>query len=194
MFVSPFREQLSEVLKGQFDWILARLGGFLRAEHHADGSHATVTADAVITSNGVKEEGRAERMGEWTAFTPVWTGSTSDPEIGSGTLLGAYMRIAESVFFHIDLLLASDTLLASGRWLFDLPTRMDRAGSISPVMTSLVVDSGGTPYNGTAAWFQANAIVPYLDDGANQSDATHTFPVAWAGGDRLRISGFYKEE
>src|SRR4051812_11309895 len=58
----------------------------------------------------------------WTAFTPAWKATTSNPAIGNGTMNGAYKQIGKTVHVQYYLLMGSTTTFGSGQWQFDLPS------------------------------------------------------------------------
>src|SRR5688572_30316278 len=47
--------------------------------------------------------------GTWTAYTPAWTGSVTNPVLGGGELLGRYTQVGKMVDFAIKLTMASNT-------------------------------------------------------------------------------------
>ena len=54
------------------------------------GTQTGAALDAASTVGGVSGTSLAADRAAWTSFTPTWTGSSSNPAIGNGTLEGKY--------------------------------------------------------------------------------------------------------
>src|SRR5262245_32215669 len=52
------------------------------------------------------------------SYTPIWTGTTTNPTLGNGTLTGSYIRVSKIVHYRIDLTVGSTTTPATGIWVF----------------------------------------------------------------------------
>lgn len=65
----------------------------------------------------------------WTAYTPTWTSSSTNPVLGNGTLIGRYMKIGRTVFCNINLITGSTTTYGSGQYSFSLPTTVAASGT-----------------------------------------------------------------
>jgi hypothetical protein len=57
----------------------------------------------------------------WTAYTPTFTASTTNPSIGNGTLLGSYWQFGKLLAFNIEVGWGSTTSIGSGVYSFGLP-------------------------------------------------------------------------
>lgn len=115
--------------------------------------------------------------GAWQTYTPVWTGSTSNPSIGNGSIAGRYQRIGKTVKAQIQVAVGSTTTYGSGQFRWSLPVAPKsgvkfvgsgwalRSGSaFYPFPVSnidifgiaqayiAIVNAGGGLTNGTAAW------------------------------------------
>jgi hypothetical protein len=132
----------------------------------------------------------------WTSYTPVWTGSTSNPSVGNGTLTGAYKRwdgTAKTVQFRILMAAGTSTTFGSGLWSFSLPSGttlvttgaaihghiLDASASNNRYMVAGILNntSGG----------QVERIA--INGGAGVSGVV---PVTWATGDTLILGGTYE--
>ncbi|MEU8316622.1 MULTISPECIES: hypothetical protein [Actinomycetes] len=129
----------------------------------------------------------------WTTYTPTWTGATTNPAIGNGSLVGRYMKVGRRVDLHIDLVCGSTTTYGSGAWTFGLPFTA-AAGSGNRVLGAhaflsarvagqLLTTPGAA--NGLL-YFPASTSVSFL------SSASATVPITWASTAQLRISGSYE--
>jgi hypothetical protein len=123
-----------------------------------------------------------------TAYTPAWTASV-DPAIGDGSIVGRYTKIAREVSVSIDLIAGSTTTFGTGAWYFSLPyvptTALSWIGSadIFDAGTNIRVGSVRTLTDGTAR------CIVHADSDTAQLDSAR--PMAWASGDRLRLSVTY---
>lgn len=128
---------------------------------------------------------------EWTAYTPTWTGGTTNPTLGNGTLEGRYARHGDTVHFQIKLVIGASTTIATGIWYFALPTP---ARSMVGVLGDwLIVDQGARTYSGVTV-YDAAAQKAYglRDAGASDQYVTNTTPHAWAAPDTIWINGTYE--
>lgn len=57
----------------------------------------------------------------WTSYPVTWTGSTTNPAVGNGTLIGRYRRDGTSVDLQINLTAGSTTNTGVGTLSFTLP-------------------------------------------------------------------------
>ncbi|WP_433415018.1 hypothetical protein ACQP1V_36225 [Microtetraspora malaysiensis] len=57
----------------------------------------------------------------WTPYTPVWSCSATAPNLGNGSLTGAYKAIGKTVEFRIRFVAGSSTAFGDGLWSFSLP-------------------------------------------------------------------------
>lgn len=73
-------------------------------------------AGSVLTAAELNGIGEA-----WTSYTPVWTASTTNPDIGNGTILGKYCQVNKLVVARINVSFGSTTTYGSGTWLFSYP-------------------------------------------------------------------------
>jgi hypothetical protein len=116
-------------------------------------------------------------------YTPAWTGSSSNPSIGNGSITGNYSRLGRFVFATIELVIGSTTTLGSGFWFFGLPTTssgLSHQGSA--VSTDL---PGGTAYVGAATTNYANNYCLITTSAGN---VTPTTPFTWGAGDIIRLT------
>lgn len=55
------------------------------------------------------------------SYTPTWTGTTTNPTLGNGTLTGEWSRRGNRISVDITLTIGSTTTLGSGTWEFTVP-------------------------------------------------------------------------
>lgn len=137
----------------------------------------------------------------WTAYTPTWNGSGSDPVIGDGTITGRYKRIGTSVFFTAQITLGASTTVGTGFYSVGIPIASS-ASTIDTMIPSQFFDVsavGAAQYSqglGALAAGASNVIRIRLM-GENNANATianwsATSPVVPAAGDIFNMSGVYE--
>lgn len=125
----------------------------------------------------------------WTAYTPTWTATGTNPAIGNGTIAGAYMQAGKLVAFRLKITMGSTTTYGSGAYLFGLPVASLAAGSDSIDISALVFDSSATGRAFRFGYMSSGSIVL-----ADQSGTTvnATTPYTLATNDTISISGHYE--
>lgn len=74
--------------------------------------------------------------GAWTAYTPTWTGSGSNPTLGNGTWEAAYQTNGKLTVVRARLNIGSTTTFGTGNYSFSLPNTANENGSnFTPVGT-----------------------------------------------------------
>lgn len=115
-----------------------------------------------------------------SSYTPTWTGLSSNPSLGDGTITGSYSIHDGLCSILIDLEMGSTTTFGTGSWNFSLPftARSSGLGSVR------ALDSGTAWFVGTSL-AAGNVVDVTFNNTANQASAT--IPFTWAAGDRLQI-------
>jgi len=83
---------------------------------------------------------------DFTAFTPTWTNTITNPDIGNGVLVGFWRRVGDSIQIKVLMIVGSTTNLGTGtEWGFGLPSGilMDE---------SKIPSSGGFSYFNGSGW------------------------------------------
>ena len=128
----------------------------------------------------------------WTAYTPTWTGATTNPALGNGTIVGAYMKVGKTVTVNILLKTGSTTTYGSGAWEFSIPFTGITVTGFSGFPVRLGVWAGrdasaSTYYDGRAVVTSGNTTV-----GTVNPALSSTGPFTWASGDYLGIQITYE--
>ena len=122
------------------------------------------------------------------SYTPVWTGSGSNPAIGNGQLFGSYTRRGEDCRVRVTLSVGTTTTFGTGHYLFTLPY------TPADVVTGTCVffdASASLPYNLTA-WVstaETNAVRLAV---SGVGYATATSPFTLASGDVIYFDLDYR--
>jgi hypothetical protein len=126
----------------------------------------------------------------WSSYTVTWTGSTSNPVLGDGTLTGRYKTIGKTVFMQLRLQIGSSTSFGSGAWRFSLPVNAFSGTAV--VLSATFLDNGTQWYSGVANT-EYDSDVTYIVALTPSSGAVGpTTPFSWASTDSLVIAGSYE--
>lgn len=131
--------------------------------------------------------------GVWTSYTPTWQGSTTNPVLGNGTLVGSFARIGKTVHYRIVLTMGSTTTYGSGSWSLLLPSLP--VVSRQRHTTDLLDSSAGGPWSGSAVLSggRITLFVPGATAGVADRAVTPTIPFTFAVGDVITVTGTYEE-
>lgn len=167
--------------------------------HNQDGTQADNSViTAAIQDNAVTSAKIASEA--WTSFTPVWTGSSTNPTVGNGTLVGSYMKIGRTVHFRIFLTFGSTSTKGSGVYAFSLPVT-PASHSISLPVGTLILDDGTSTYFGIvqkrastqvfapsqiSGLFASNPSIP------SQSGETGSTTTSWPANSHISLTGTYE--
>ncbi|WP_330265335.1 hypothetical protein [Streptomyces griseorubiginosus] len=123
----------------------------------------------------------------WTAYTPTWTASTTNPVLNDGTLTGRYMKIGRTVIGETTLTAGSSTTFGSGAWSFSLPAAAAAAGFSglgSARMVSTDTWHGQVSINSGASTFQVT--FPTSSTNTRSANASQGTPATLASGNTIR--------
>lgn len=126
----------------------------------------------------------------WTAFTPTWSGATTNPTIGNGTLDAAYKAIGKTAFVRIRMSFGSTSTAGSGLWGFTLPAAVTPA--TTEAIAGFITNSAGTVRHTVTGFLTAGSGVFRMALGNGSSGVSNTAPFAWATGDQLVMCGSYE--
>jgi hypothetical protein len=141
------------------------------------------------TTNGTFEQGRSVAAGVWQAYTPTWTGSTTNPTLSNGSLTGRYTLVGDTVTFQIRLVIGSSTTLATGNWFFTLP--QTKLGAVREAIGVMYAEEVGVGGGGGITFCESDQSTLYLQL-FNNTYVTEAAPFAWGTNDFLTIKGSYE--
>lgn len=127
--------------------------------------------------------------GIWESYTPTWTGSVSNPNVGAGSLAGKFARNGQVVNVLIQVTLGTGFSVGSGIWRWTVPTAMTGTSVWGTLWLSRPSSSdlSGIAMNGGSSTL-IQAIAP--GGSGNWLHSTITTPVV---GDSLTIGVTYHE-
>lgn len=153
-------------------------------------------------------KGLIDGFAAWTAYTPTWTGTTSNPAVGNGSITGAYLQIGKWVQFRIQVTFGSTTTFGTGGLQFSLP--VTPVGTVQQftnvgVMDRTVGTTGGARHQITGRISPSATTMPIYYINVNTTtglatiaNVTNTAPVALTNssatniGDYIAITGSYE--
>lgn len=132
----------------------------------------------------------------WTAYTPVWTGSSTNPVINNGTLQGAYCKIGKLVNFRASITLGSTTTVGAGAYGLSLPPVNTGATVTEQLVTGMFYDSStGLYYRGVGRLAPSGSTIGramFVDGAGSLAGWSATVPVVPASGDIITFCGSYQ--
>lgn len=140
----------------------------------------------------------------WTSYTPVLTGSVTNPNIGTtGTVTGFYQKINRTVYFRILVTFGGTGIsIGSGVYLFTLPSTPVTENNAPSVIGTLNYEdqSASKTYAGVCRIRKSNeptfggklsAMHPSYTTVGEWSELSHG-SLPWATGDTMDFSGSYE--
>lgn len=126
----------------------------------------------------------------WGVFVSTWSGSTTNPVLNNGTMVGRYLQVGKTVSFKINLTMGSTTTYGSGAYGWTLPVAPHSDTTASAV---LVDASASSRYTATAWLTNGSGVFRVLSAVATgQSGIAGTVPFTFATSDQIIISGTYE--
>lgn len=126
----------------------------------------------------------------WTTWVPTWSGSTTNPVLNNGTMVGRYLQVGKTVSFKINLTMGSTTTYGSGAYGWTLPIAPHSDAAAAAVLVDVSAASRYT----AAAWLTAGSGVFRLLSAVATGHAgvAGTVPFTFANTDQIIISGTYE--
>jgi hypothetical protein len=116
------------------------------------------------------------------SYTPTWTADGTAPDLGDGSISGAYWREGQFLRVNIRLVAGATTTFGTGASHFSVPLTAARATTGS----ALLLDSGTALYGATSAIAASASTIEVY--GYNVGNAnTNTIPFTWASGDTVTL-------
>lgn len=151
----------------------------------------TRIAKLFITRASIYESGSSAAMGEWENYTPVWTGTTTNPTLGNGTLVGRSTLIGKTVKFEIFLKIGSTTTAATGLWHFTIPqTKKNDAFVGYGEGSCVILDSSAAQYYLGTLLYNTTQILGMVSSPAVAN--SHINPMAVGTNDEYFFAGSYE--
>lgn len=137
----------------------------------------------------------ASGLGTATAYTPIWTASTSNPTLGDGTLQGRYIQVGKLVVVFINFVFGSTSSFGVGNHYLSLPFEAQSSGGGKFDGFARFRDEGIANYfriAGIATTLSSTQITLFVSLTGNDNNWTPTSPFSMASGDNLVIQLMYE--
>jgi len=128
-----------------------------------------------------------------TTFTPTWTAVGTAPSIGNGTMTMTHQRYGKMCFVRFFFKAGSTTTFGTGAWFFSLPFTAANNSLLTMVGNAYAEDAVVAAY-ALFIRIQSNGTTITLPHVASTltTDASSTFPFAWANNDYLQGTFVYE--
>ncbi|WP_418063947.1 hypothetical protein [Pimelobacter simplex] len=129
----------------------------------------------------------------WTAYTPTWSASTTNPVLNNGTIAGRYIKPGNLLFFRINLTMGSSTTFGSGAYALTLPPGIAiHAAGLQLVHAEAVIGSATYTCRGRISAGTSSVLLYTLPATAGTFDraVTQASPATFASGSSLTVQGF----
>lgn len=137
----------------------------------------------------------ASGLGTATAYTPIWTASTSNPTLGNGTLQGRYIQIGKLVVVFISFVFGSTSSFGVGNHFLSLPFEAQSSGGGLFDGFARFRDAGVANYfriAGVATSLSSTKITLFSSLTGNDNNWTPTSPFSMEANDTLIIQLMYE--
>lgn len=129
----------------------------------------------------------------WTAYTPTWTGATTNPVINNGSIVGRYMKVGRTVHASVILTMGSSTTYGSGTQEIGVPFT---------AASAIVSYLGTARFTGASTWIGQTYLIlgssgmqvtfPASSSATTGATMSPTSPETQSNGDILRASITYQ--
>ena len=129
--------------------------------------------------------------GAWEPYTVAWTGLTTNPTIGNGTLQGRVRRAGALVHYTIEIVIGSTTSMGSGEYRLSLPTPLAEPSSWWPIGQAMFRNEAAPATRArTVISAETGLCAVVAEDGTRW--ASGGIPIAMPAGTTLRLNGSYQ--
>jgi len=129
-------------------------------------------------------------------YSVSWTGATTNPAIGNGTLTGRYQLFGKMVHLNIYMVAGSTTTFGSGNWSFSLPFTA-ASNNVIYLGNAQLRDSGVANYPRMVQVVGGASVLNnflQLDNNNNVNAINSSSPWSWGSGDSIAIDVWYERE
>jgi len=151
------------------------------------------TAGQVLTAAQLNGIGEA-----LTSFTPTWTGTSTNPVLGNGQLLGQYTQVNKLVYARYTLIVGSTTTFGTGDYRFTYPVAAKSIANFGAILSAgFLFDSNvAQMYSMTASSVSGSGTVFRLLSFPNSTQNLSVFgpttPITLATNDELFFTICYE--
>lgn len=153
-----------------------------------------MTALGAFSSGDVLTAADLNAIATWTAYTPTWTGSSSNPSIGNGVIEGRYTEINNLIVYKVRVGMGSTTTYGSGRYDFSLPVNHANSTAFNTAFGSAWFNDSSlaTAYVGVTVAGPSASTVTFRIPAGGFGDVTNTAPFTFANSDSINFIAIYE--
>lgn len=159
------------------------------------GTQAGMVLDAASTIGGVSGTSLAADRTAWTAYTPSWTASGSNPAIGNGSITGQYKVIGKTLYLRITMQTGTTTTFGSGTYRVSLPGGVALQTSGSEIQVAPAnINTPSKSWVGQALGVAANSYLSLYATTVtgDAQPCSPTVPAAWSNTSAFYINGVFE--
>jgi len=146
---------------------------------------AGLSAGEVLTAATMNSIGAV-----WEAYTPAWTGSTTNPSVGSGFIEGRYCRLQTLIIVSGLVIPGAGWQAGSGTYRVSLPVNALSTNAPIGYATLLDASAGYAAYFGPAIRQSATTAEFRIGNGAGLWSPS--VPITLAQSDQMRFTLIYE--
>jgi hypothetical protein len=181
------------VTAGAHTYTLVSAGRSFQTQDFGEAVGPQISAIELSSARGPTGPVASDAL-EWTTYTPAWTASTTNPDIGNGTITGRYKAIGKTVFVSVKINMGATTTYGTGQWRVSLP--VDAFSASSAILPTVFLDNGNSWFQGTSYTEYGGAtsyVVPVWNRGSTGSvPADYLTPFTWDSTDSFSFAGSYE--
>jgi len=180
------------VTAAALDWMEAGIAAAVASPASIASGEVPVWNGSAWVRSSVTTIGASSLGTTWTAYTPPWTASITNPVLGNGGSVGSYTQIGKNVHFRILITMGTTTTYGSGWYQLWCP--------ISPAVgaTSFAVGNGYLYDASLAVQYplmgklEGSGILSLWNTDTSNALVTNTTPFTFATSDIITLSGTYE--
>lgn len=125
----------------------------------------------------------------WEGFSPVLTATTTNPDVGAGSISGAFVQMGQMVIARFFVEFGAGFSAGSGAYFLTTPVNLVAGGTGSGYVFDA---SAGFPYAINPIPFDAGRVLLWQTGVAPMAHVTHASPIAWASGDQIVCGAIFE--
>jgi hypothetical protein len=126
-----------------------------------------------------------------TSYTPTWTGSTTNPTLGTTTRTGRYTIFLGLCIVQVEISIGSGFSAGSGNYRWSLPAGVTNIGGGAPGSAMIVDSSPFTVWVGFCSIFSTEVEIYRAIDTGTTTVPIGSGSIAWASGDAIRFTAIF---